>query len=290
MKVRIVANPVSGGGRGKSMAEALQRHLEGSIGEVELALTQKAGDASIMAGRPGADCIVAAGGDGTINEIVNGMRDTDATLAILPLGTANVVARELGIPRDTKAVAKIIVQHRVRSMDLGIAGGRPFLLGAGAGFDAAVAHAVSERRGRSSSYLKWVGPIVSTALRYSYPKIRAVVDGREVSGSAQYAIVGNCRYSAGIFVATPRAKIDDGLLDVCLMHDLNPLRLAAIALQLHHGRFLERDDVTYIQGKRVELSPASDEPVPLQIDGDPAGHLPGEFGIAEKALRVVVPG
>ena len=135
MKVRIVANPISGGGRGKSMAEALQRHLADSIGEVELALTERAGDASILAGRPGADCIVAVGGDGTINEIANGMQDTDATLAILPMGTANVVARELGIPRDTKAVAKIIARHRIRSMDLGLAGSRRFLLGAGAGFD-----------------------------------------------------------------------------------------------------------------------------------------------------------
>jgi len=272
------------------MAEALERHLQGSVDAVELSLTKKAGDASALAGKAGADCVVAVGGDGTINEIANGMRDTDATLAILPMGTANVVARELGIPRDTEAVAKIIVRHHVRSMDVGIAGGRRFLLGAGAGFDAAVAHAVSERRGRSSNYLKWIGPVVSKTLSYSYPEIKVVVDGSEVSGTAQYAIVGNCRYSAGVFQATPRAKIDDGLLDICLMHDLNLMRLMALALQLRDGRFLERDDVTYLQGKLVELSPASDEPVPLQIDGDPAGYLPGEFGIAEKALRVVVPG
>ena len=227
--------------------------------------------------------------DGTLNEIANGMRDSAAILAILPMGTANVVARELGIPRDPRAVAEMIVEHHVREMDVGITKGRRFLLGAGAGIDAAVAQVVSERRGRSSSYLKWVGPILSTAFTYSYPEIRVVVDGKEVSGTAQYAIVGNCRYSAGVFVATPKAKIDDGLLDVCLMHNLNPLRLARLALQLRHARFLERDDVVYVQGKHVELRPASHEPVPLQIDGDPAGRLPAEFTVDPAALKVVVP-
>ena len=92
-----------------------------------------------------------------------------------------------------------------------------------------------------------------------------------------------------MFVATPKAKIDAGLLDVCLMHNLNPLRLARLALQLRNARFLERDDVVYVQGKHVELRPASDDPVPLQIDGDPAGCIPAEFTVAPKALQVVVP-
>ncbi len=289
MKVRIIANPVSGGGRGKTTAQSLQDLLTDALGSAELLLTQKPGDAGEEAGRPGADCIVAVGGDGTVNEIANGMRDTTATLAILPMGTANVVARELGIPRGPRAVAEMIVEHHIRDMDVGLTNGERFLLGAGAGFDAAVAQALSNSRGRSSSYLKWIGPVLSTAFTYSFPEIRAVVDGKEVSATAQYAIVGNCRYSAGVFAATPKAKIDDGLLDVCLMHDLNPLRLAGLALQLRHARFLERDDVVYVQGKHVELTPASDDPAPLQIDGDPAGSIPAEFTIAPKALQVVVP-
>ncbi len=289
MKVRIIANPVSGGGRGKTAAQSLQDLLAGALGSAELILTKKSGDAGEEAGRPGADCIVAVGGDGTVNEIANGMRDAGPTLAILPMGTANVVARELGIPRDPQAVAKMIVEHHVREMDVGVTDGKRFLLGAGAGFDAAVAQAVSEHRGSSSSYLKWIGPTLSTAFSYSYPKIRAVVDGEEVSRTAQYAIVGNCRYSAGMFAATPKAKIDDGLLDVCLMHNLNLRRLAGLALQLRHARFLERDDVVYVQGKHVELTPASDDRAPLQIDGDPAGTIPAEFTVAPKALRVVVP-
>ena len=271
------------------MAQTLQDLLCEALGSAELILTQKPGDAEEEAGRSGADCIVAVGGDGTVNEIANGMRDTAATLAILPMGTANVVARELGIPRDPQVVAAMIVEHHIREMDVGVTNERRFLLGAGAGIDAAVAQAVSERRGRSSSYLKWVGPMLSTAFTSSYPEMRAVVDGKEVSATAQYAIVGNCRYSAGVFVATPKAKIDDGLLDVCLMHNLNPLRLARLALQLRNARFLERDDVVYVQGKHVELRPASDDPVPLQIDGDPAGCIPAEFTVAPKALQVVVP-
>lgn len=271
------------------MAEALHRILAGKAGDAELILTKRAGHAGVEAGRTGADCVVAVGGDGTVNEIVNGMKDTDAMLAILPMGTANVVARELGISCDPEAIADLIAGEVTRRIDVGVTGGKRFLLGAGAGLDAAIVKAVSDRRGASSSYLKWIWPTISTGFGYAYPEIRVSVDGKVVSETAHYAIVGNCRYSAGLFEATPRAKIDDGLLDVCMLHNLNPVRLAALALQIRGGRFLNRKDVTYVQGREISFAPASDDAAPLQIDGDPAGNLPADFTIDPGALRVVAP-
>ena len=289
MKVRIVANPISGGGRGRTQAEALHRALQSKVEDPELVLTQRAGDATSAAGRPGADCIVAVGGDGTVNEIANGMRETDALLAILPMGTANVVARELGIPNDPEAVAQLIAAESVRVMDAGVADEKLFLLGAGAGLDAAIAKAVSEHRGKSSSYIRWVMPTIRTSFSYTYPEIRVVVDGETVSETAQYTIVGNCRYSAGAFEATPKARIDDGLLDVCMFHRLSIPKLVLILSQVRSGRFLEWDDVTYVQGREIQLEAAGNEAVPLQIDGDPAGEIPRAFSVVPGAIRVVAP-
>ena len=289
MNVRIIANPVAGGGRGRRMAEALQDYLRGKVGEVELVLTKQAGDNEPEAARPGADIVVAVGGDGSINEVVNGLRESEAALAILPAGTANVVARELGIPTDPEAVGAMICDGHFRDMDAGVRDGRRFMLGAGAGLDAAIAESVSQQRGRKSSLSKWVGPSIKTILRYSFPAFRVVADDEVICEAGQYAIIGNCRYSAGVFPATPEAKIDDGLLDICILQNLNPLRLIGLLPSVRTGRHIRRKDVIYRQFRSLELSPVSDERVPFQVDGDPGGQLPVSVCVEPKAVRVIAP-
>lgn len=271
------------------MAQALASALETRGESVDLFFTGKAGDAKQSAGVGGVDCVVAVGGDGSVNEIVNGLTNLDVPLAILPMGTANVVAREMNIPKEPEAVADLIVAGHTRRMDVGLYGDQRFLLGAGAGLDAAIAEEVSQNRGARSGLSKWVWPSVKTCLAYRFPKIRAVVDGTELSADTQYAIVGNCRFSAGVFPATPKAKIDDGLLDVCLFHRLSALRLMVLAATVWRGRFIEHKDVTYVQAKQVELYPASEDTVPLQVDGDPAGSLPAAFRVNDTPINVVCP-
>lgn len=287
MKVDIIANPVAGGGRGRGMAEALYRAVKSGGDAVDLTFTGQAGDGRAAAARSEADLVAVVGGDGSINEVLNGLAIPGAALAVLPVGTANVVARELGVPGDPDAVATLITERRLRPMDVGLCGDRRFLLGAGAGLDAAVAAEVSRHRGRRSSLMKWVGPSLKTCFSYSFPKIRVSVDGEVVSDSAQYAVVGNCRYSAGVFQTTPRALIDDGLLDVCLFHNLHLLRLAPLALALRRPNFVARKDVVYRQGRDVEFAPVDDEQAPLQIDGDPAGAIPAVFSVLPRAIQVI---
>lgn len=289
MKVRIIANPVAGGGKGRRMAEVLRNALEGKVGGVELVLTKQAGDNEPEAARPGTDVVVAVGGDGSVNEVVNGLKNSEAALAILPAGTANVVSRELGIPKNPEAVAAMIIEGRIREMDAGIRDGRRFMLGAGAGLDAAIAEAVSQQRGRKSNLLKWVGPSIKTSLRYTFPAFRVVADGELLCEEGQYAIIGNCRYSAGVFPATPEAKIDDGLLDICILRNLNALRLIGLLPTVWNGRHIHRKDVVYKQFESLEITPLSDERVPFQVDGDPGGQLPVTIGVEPKAVRVITP-
>ena len=289
MRVRIIANPIAGGGRGKTLAQALEQNLQGKVDAVELSLTGKSGDGKIEAARPGADCIVAVGGDGSLNEIINGLQDLNLPVALLPVGTANVVARELQIPSDPAFVARLIADNKTRPMDVGLCGDQRFLLGAGAGFDAAVVAEVSARRGRKSSKAKWILPGVKTALTYSFPKIHVEVDGDPVSDTAQYVVVGNCRYSAGAFAATPNARSDDGLFDVCMFHKLSLLKLTTLAVAVWSPNFIHRSDVTYLRGKEVRLTPAGEEIPPLQIDGDPADNIPATFTLLDHALQMYTP-
>jgi len=287
--VCVIANPISGGGRGEARAQALCLALKERGLATDLFLTTQAGDARRHAATLDTRYVVSVGGDGTLNEVVNGLGDRPIAVAVLPMGTANVVARELNSPTEPEALAALIAEGRSMPMDAGEHGGERFLLGAGAGIDAAVTHAVSAQRGKRSSIMRWVWPTIRTCLRYSFPAIRVEVDGKVISDEAQYAIVGNCIYSAGIFPTTPRAKIDDGLLDVCLFHNLGYLRLIRLALTVRRPTFIEHPDVTYVQGRNISFQCASDTPVPLQVDGDPAGELAAEFRIQPSAIRVVTP-
>lgn len=289
MKVRVIANPISGGGNGRRLGEAMRAALQGRGIDASLHITSRAGEAEEVAATPGYDCVVSVGGDGTTNEIANGVAGTDTLLAILPLGTANVVPRELGIPLSVDAVADLIVSGSVRTIDAGRFAGRLFLLGTGAGPDAAIVFAIHARRGKRLGIPGYFLPTLQTLWRYPWPRIRVTVDGEELCDDGHYAIVGNCRFSAGVFRFTPEARIDDGLLDICVMRNLSMPRLAAHAVASWGRRFTSRRNVLYRRGKRIVFEAADSRVVQLQVDGDPAGELPAEFEVQEAALRVVAP-
>lgn len=289
--VHIIANPVAGGGRGALMSTALTTALESRGIQATAFATTQAGDARAEAGRAEADIFAVIGGDGTLNEVLNGLPDRCETrLAILPVGTANVVARELGMRSDANFAADAIQRGKTIPMDMGRHGERRFLLGAGAGLDAAVTKVVQESRGKRSNLLRWVGPALGVVARYTYPKITVVVDGETVATAADYVVIGNCRYSAGIFPATPQANISDGQLDICALSGLSLARLAWLVANVWRPTYINRPWIEYRQGKMIELRPQQEnETVYLQIDGDPAGTLPAQFAIADWPIHMIVP-
>lgn len=289
MYVRIIANPISGGGRGQKVAQVLVQSLEVRGIQTELYITRGPGDARREAARPGADIVVAVGGDGSVNEVANGLTGTGATMGILPFGTANVVASALRIPRDPELLAKLIADRSVKPIDLGLLGERRFLQSVGAGFDAAVVQAVHQRRGRSQNFATWVIPVVSTVLRYEFPPIRVTVDGHVICQDALYATAANTAYSAGVVAFTPEARLDSGVLDVCAFRYWNIPRMLFYAAATRLPGFRNRPGVVYAQGREVLFEPASDAPVPYQIDGDPAGALPARCTIVPAALQVIAP-
>ncbi|MBX7257883.1 MAG: diacylglycerol kinase family lipid kinase [Candidatus Hydrogenedentes bacterium] len=289
MHVRIIANPISGGGRGPGAAAALSAALEARGISSETRITRQAGDAGVWAREPGADCVVSVGGDGTLNEVANALIGRGVPIATLPLGTANVVARELRTPTDPVLLSELIASSSIRVIDVGRAGERLFLLGTGAGLDAAIVEVVHGNRGAKLSFLSYVWPAVKTILTYRYPRITVEVDGETVSSDAHYVIVGNCSWSAGVFQATPKALPDDGLLDVCIIPKLSIAKILWLLILVQLPGLADRKAIIYRQGKTVSLRSTMGERIPLQIDGDPAGELPGTFTVEEKTLHVIAP-
>jgi YegS/Rv2252/BmrU family lipid kinase len=233
--------------------------------------------------------VVNVGGDGTLNEVANALAGAGVAVATLPLGTANVVARELRIPTDPAVLAGLIASATTRAVDAGRAGEHLFLLGAGAGLDAAIVEVVHGNRGARLSFLSYVWPAVKTILTYTYPRITVEVDGQTICDDAHYVIVGNCSWSAGVFQATPKALIDDGLLDVCSLRKLSIAKILWLILLVQLPGLEDRKAVIYRQGSDVRLSSTTGEKVSLQIDGDPAGMLPARFTVEPRALTVAAP-
>ena len=251
------------------------------------ALSREAADAKY-------DAVIAAGGDGTISRVVNGLAHTETALGILPAGTGNSWALEMGIPvskiftrHAMLEAAAVLVGGETRQVDLGTAGDNYFLLWAGIGFDAKVTEEVSyELRRQIGNLATW---ITGFQVASEYPGARAtiVVDGKKVYKRFILTVIGNAQSYGGTVRMTPIARMDDGLLDVCVFKGKgfsDTLRHLMMLLSQTH---MTSPYVDYYQGEKILIDAA--EPLPVHLDGDPMGHTPMEFGVAPKALRVILP-
>ena len=287
--VLIVANPYSGSGRYRDRVEALGQAL-GNHGLTARTLW-RLDDASPL-GACTCRHVVAAGGDGTVATVVNALMargQSGPAVAVLPLGTENLLARELGFTTDVERLAEAIARGPCRRVDLGRTGDRYFTLMLSAGFDAEVAHRLARHRARSGQlhhirHATYARPLLAAALRYRFDPVELVPDdGRSYRGSE--ALVFNvARYGLGLPFA-PDARIDDGLLHWVVFEKPGRARLLAYLTAVLRRRHLRRSDVHHGTARHVRIH--SDKPVPVQIDGDAAGFTPVSIDIEPRAVAFV---
>ena len=251
--VLLLANPVSGSGKARKAAQALLDRIPGAV-LVDRGLKPREGT------------LVAVGGDGTVNEAARMLRGRDATLAVFPAGTANLVARSYGLPSDPDAFTAMLETGHTVPLDLGLAGDRVFVACAGAGIDAEVVRRLHEGRKGAISMLDYVPHIVGALGTGPFHKVRITLDGRAL-GEAIQAVVCNLPVYAAFFRLTPDARGDDGILDLALLKSLTS------GFELHRGREIRLEE----------------KGVPLHLDGDMAGELPVTLRVEPAALRLLVP-
>lgn len=244
----------------------------------------------------GVGLVIAAGGDGTLRAVTEGLVGTETALGILPRGTVNVLARELGIPLDDPDAALDICLHgETRRIDIGKVGGRHFLLMCSVGFDAqAVADVNPDLKG-------WVGSPayllsgLATFANYDPPAFTYAADGAPPRTAQAFMLVAaNAGSYGGDLRIAPEASLTDGLLDVCVFEAPPglppPLQRAAFLRQMGAfalGRHRQDPDVAYLRCRRLTLSATPD--APIQIDGDPDGYTPLVVEAVPQALAVRVP-
>jgi len=284
----LILNPIAGMAKSRAV-DRLIKTLSEAPRTLTVLRTEKAGDARRAAAEAPEDTavVIVAGGDGTINEVICGMRSLEIPLGIIPFGTGNLLAGEFKIPHNIEKACRLIQEGRWRRVDLGWTERGSFLAVAGAGFDAAVVHRFARLRRGNVNFASYLQPIVETMVSYPFPRITVELDGHTVTDGATAVVVANTRRYGGPFVLTPGAKPDDGLLDVCLFDSANAgvysAHMAATLLQ--SGQKLP--GMWVFQAKSVRCS--SEKPVPVQLDGDPRGHLPITFEIRPSAVKLVAP-
>jgi diacylglycerol kinase (ATP) len=283
-KLFVIFNPAARGEK----SQRLRRFLESKAGpDVTLAPTQRPGDATRLA-REAQGIVVAAGGDGTINEVVNGIGESGATLGVLPLGTANVFARELRIPTDLPRAWALIERGTTRTVDLACAEfagtKRWFVQLAGVGLDAQAVRMASwelKKRIGPLSYV-WAG---LQALQQRASPVEVVGADGALLASGAAVLIGNGRLYGGPFRLFPKARLDDGLLDVCVFEKVGHFNALRHALGVFCGIHTRWWGVQYFQAAQFACRAAS--PTAVQLDGEDAGDVPVLFRLSARALRVI---
>jgi YegS/Rv2252/BmrU family lipid kinase len=288
----IITNPISGVFPHHQTDHAhLVNLLQEQGWQVEVWPTRGQGDASALARQAVEQqirVVIAAGGDGTINEVIQGLAGSETALGVLPTGTVNVWAREMGLPSDSAKVSAILTQGRTRQIDLGRVNERYFLLMVGVGLDGEVAHAVERRSLKRLGVLGyalaalWFGPAY-----VGFP-VTLKIDGAAPERSRTLQIVvGNTRLYAGACKFTWLARCDDGLLDLCVVRQRGLWGRLLMVRDLVLRREPRRLWVDYSTFQTLEIE--TPHPVALQIDGDHAGYTPATFTVVPGALKVIVP-
>jgi diacylglycerol kinase (ATP) len=292
----VIFNPVARGNK----ARHFRRWLDGAASKCAFKPTTAPGDARRLAAeavKEGFELIIAAGGDGTVNEVVNGLGEVPdgferARLGVLPLGTVNVFARELNLPLRIPDAWKVLQLGRERKIDLPMVefsdGGKParryFAQLAGAGLDARAIELVSWR------HKQQVGPLAYViaglkAIAGKNPEITVRADGHESSG--ELILVGNGRFYGGSFAVFPAAGLSTGWLEVCCLPRANFPTLLQLAPKVLLQKLLPEKMVHRMRVKKFELT--SQTPAAFELDGEWVGHLPATFSMGTAQLRVLGP-
>ena len=282
----VILNPTAGS---PEHVRSWQERAESLAGDCLVRVTSHPGEAEALARRAveeGFARIVAAGGDGTVSQVANGLAGSNAILGVLPMGSVNVFAMELGLPlHNLQRCWDIIEDTNLRLVDMPSANEKYFVQLAGVGLDAQVVKETSLAFKRSFGPLSYLISAAQIAARQP-PKLFIESEHTSVE-EGSFVLVGNGRLYGGPFPFFKQAVIDDGLFDVVIFKRLGYLEIIRYLQDVVFSADIKVPEIEYFQTRQLRIT--SEQDVPLELDGELAGNCPVDFRIRKRALRVLAP-
>jgi diacylglycerol kinase (ATP) len=295
----LIVNPNAGRVRTSELKrlDSARRILERDGIETDLTLTDGPGAATGIAREAvaaGRQMVIACGGDGTFNEIINGLAGSQVPLAVLPAGTANVLAKELTVPWNVERAAALVAGSRLRRIALGLAtsgnGNLPpryFLCVGGAGPDGAIVHALDLGLKQRAGVLAYWAEGIRQLAAYKFPRFRVTVDGQQFESTL--VVLGRTKHYGGPFQITTEADLYSDEFEMMVCVSSSRLRYSSYVGLLCLRRLRGARHLTFLKTSSVYCEPLGQAPVFTQVDGEPLGRLPAEFRIVPDALTLAVP-
>jgi YegS/Rv2252/BmrU family lipid kinase len=289
----VIVNPKAAGGKAIKKLPEISATASSVTPEYLLHITSSIEDARLRAREfadLGIERIVAVGGDGTFNEVANGILESNArpALGIVPAGTGCDLPRTLGVPTGVAESLVFAMSADARPMDVGLAktstGQRYFLNVAGMGFDAKVANRAQQKK-RLTGKKAYMVALAQELTDFGYIEVRMEVNGKEIATKAVFVSVANAQFLAGGFHFAPMARIDDGLLDLAIIDDISLPGFVKAVPSVMRGKHLSNPHWSHYTTTHVKVT--SSTPALVQVDGEIVGTSPAEFSIAPKAIDVV---
>lgn len=292
-RVAVVVNPAAGRGRALRLIPKVRDLLESLGVEHSIEVSSAPDQPEQLARRAaenGAGIVAALGGDGLAGMVANGLVSSGASLAVIPAGTGNDLARSLGLDRrDPLSVVRMLADARTRQMDViqvKSEARRYFLNIAGAGFDSEVNETANAMKTRLTGSAKYVAALFRTLRRFEPADFELVVDGEEIRRRAMLIAIGNGRSYGGGMCVCPEASLFDGEVDICIVGEMSKIEFLRSFPKVFRGTHVKHPKVTMLRGKEIELR--ADRKLMVYGDGEPAGVLPASFLVLPAALPVVV--
>jgi len=292
----VIVNPTAGGGRAARLIPWLRQRLA-SRADARLMVTRRAGDAEEAAGEAGEagiDRVVAVGGDGTVQEVANGVVEggAAATVGIVPVGSGNDLARSLGLPRDPAAAWTVAIGRGERAVDLLLATGgdgrrRWFGSAGGIGFDAQVAAAMATRAGWQRGQIGYLLTTLAELRRFSNRRVELTLDGETTVQQVLFVAIANGEYYGGGMRIAPGAVVDDAWFDLCVVGDVSRLTALRQLANLYRGTHVHHPRVDMHRGSSVGI--AGDAATLVHLDGEPFGGLPVQVELHPGRIIVAAP-
>lgn len=300
MKTELIVNLTAGGGKPRPHLKTIFKYLKENGFNFKVSYTSHHGEAIELAQKAadkGIDLIVSIGGDGTVNEIVNGIMKSknDPSLGIIPLGWANDFIKSTDIPSDIIEACQILVRGKIKEIDVGMINEKIYFANiCGVGFDAEVAQLANQIKSKHpnlrilSAFIYVFATVIKLLSPFSYHNVKIKFDGQEIHSKILFIAISNGKIYGGRFKITPEAILDDGLLEICLVEEMGRFKYLSIIPKVFKGTHASIKGVNFYRAKEVIIQ--SSEPVLAQVSGEVIGGQKNYIiTLLPKSLKLIVP-